>query len=145
MDQVQAMGDQGASGLRGQDVQRLREVWRLMIGLEEDVLREFDLGLEASKQQQGAVLIEALMGGDWLAAWQRAQLTTATSQVGWGMQLQAQAARGQALAHLANVRVRVPEVLTDYCGPGVLTMEFAGGRSLREVLESAAGGNDTDA
>merc|ERR1719261_1279179 len=106
MDQVRGIG---GAGLRAQDLRRLREGWRIMIGMEADVLREFDLRHEADCQQQGAVLLEA------------------------------QALRGRALAQLANVRVRVPEVLTDYCGPGVLTMEFASGRSLREVLESAGG------
>jgi len=61
-------------GLSPEHLRLLQEVWSVMVGMEAEVLKEFDLRHEAQCQQHGAFILESLLGPgggecEWLQVW----------------------------------------------------------------------------
>uniref|UniRef100_A0A7S4SF55 ABC1 atypical kinase-like domain-containing protein n=1 Tax=Alexandrium monilatum TaxID=311494 RepID=A0A7S4SF55_9DINO len=84
----------GLAALRPKNINKLREVWKAMVGMEAEVLQEFDLRHEADCQMRGAALVEGLLGHDgsfeWLEEWRNQAFSAVLRPAGPQVASQAQ-------------------------------------------------------
>lgn len=175
---TRGMQSPGLPGLSLEHMRVLQEVWNVIVGMEAEVLQEFNLQHEARCQEHGAFVLESLLGSgpaehEWLEEWRNTALLTvlrpvgpdlasraqaswsgghAAAPAGWLTRMARRAVGGRQVAQdmaegeesiarlrtaLQQLDVRVPHILTEACGPHVLVMELAEGRSLKQVLDVA--------
>lgn len=82
-------GGDTARALSPENIRLVKEVWAVMVGLEDEVLREFDMRHEAACQEHGRAVLEALLDDDcasdpdgWLNAWRDAAFLTMLQPAG---------------------------------------------------------------
>lgn len=163
--------------LRPTDIVKIKEVLKIMLSLETEILQEFNLSHEARRQEEGGFVLESLLEdtgeNSWLEAWRneallavlqpagpdiagRAQEAWRTGRTnrwigtGWMSRLAMRAYGGQSFAeqavdgqaHLSRLRsaihglkICVPKIHQEACGPHVLAMDLAKGHSLKDVLD----------